>query len=368
MDPQFLSLMKGLNIPDNFIKFVEDKKICDAESFALMAADEKEVKSEIFPIALAANVKLDDISEQIAVKKLWIACRKHMAGSSNPAAPVQDEDVLPKEVGTDLKTHWKHIHGFVLPDSWLLSAQLQRKMWNGAHASPPSVESFLMENLRLLSQRSRASGTLVNVVPGRGISATSTEIDMIQNPMEVYTRARGWFMTLAYVSIRNVKWFDLQTAIFASDKIMELAQVTSGGIPPTLSHFIGAWAATVNYCAEQVRVTGQPLSTFVMNTGAWEHRWSWTAPSTEGRSHAGADLPRYVADDVESMRQQARHWQSMVDKQRSDVQRNKDKGNGKGNGKNKDKNGGKSFEKRGSDRRAGQGDNGHRHRDRSRRR
>lgn len=175
-------------------------------------------------------------------------------------------------------------------------------------------------------------------------------------------------MTLAYVSIRNVKWFDLQTAIFASDKIMELAQVTSGGIPPTLSHFIGAWAATVNYFAEQVRVTGQPLSTFVMNTGAWEHRWSWTAPSTEGRCHTGADLPRYVADDVENMRQQARHWQSMVDKQRSDVQRNKDKGNGKGNGKNKDKNGGKSFEKRGSDRRAGQGDNGHRHRDRSRRR
>ena len=114
-----------------------------------------------------------------------------------------------------------------------------------------------------------------------------------------------------------------------------------------------------------MRVTGQPLSIFIMSTWAWEHRWGWTAPSAEGRPHAGADLLCNVAEDVDSMRQLARHWQSMVAKQRSYT--NKDKGNAKG----KDKNIGKTFEKREKrslDKRAGQGVNGHCYRDRSRHR
>lgn len=360
MDPQFVSLLNGLGVPANFIKFVEDKKILDADSFALLASEEKEVKEDIFKMARASNCPLDEIAEQVAVKKLWIACRKIMASGSTPSMSA-NEDGLPKETDTDLKTHWKSMHGFVLPDSWLLSPQLQRKLWVGANATTPNVEVFLMENLRLLSQRSRASSTSVNLVPGRLLSGTTMEIDMIQNSMEVYMRARAWFMTLAFVSVRNRAWFDVQTAVFASDKIMELVQMTSAGQSPPLSHFICAWAATVNYFSEQVRVTGQPLLTFVKNTGAWEHRWSWSAPAADGRAHHGEDLPRDVAADVNKIKEQARHWQSMIDKQRAEYHKNdKEHGKGKGKGgKNKNKN---------KDNHSDGGQHEDRHRERSRRR
>ena len=84
-------------------------------------------------------------------------------------ATTQSGDCLPPEVDVDCKSQWKTLHGFVLPDTWLLSTTLQLQLWKAANAQSPSVETMLMENLRLLSQKSRASGTLLNVVPGRSL-------------------------------------------------------------------------------------------------------------------------------------------------------------------------------------------------------
>ena len=270
----------------------------------------------------------------IAVKKLWIACRKAMTvPSMSPGST--DGEGLSKETEVDLKKRWYAVHGFVLPDNWLLTNQLQKKLWTSASATPPILEPILMECLRLLSQRSRASGTSVNVAPGQAVSATTVDIDVLPNSMEVFTRARAWFVTLAFVSIGNPKWFDLQTALFASEKILELVQCTSGGAAPPLAHFIGAWAATINYFSEQVRITGEPVNTFVKNTGSWEHRWTWSAPasyspaSSASYSHASSghsDLPRNVAMDVESMQAQARYWQAVADRGRNEA---KAKGKGK---------------------------------------
>ena len=132
--------------------------------------------------------------------------------------------------------------------------------------------------------------------------------------MEVYTRARAWFVTYAFVSLRKPDWCDLQTAIFAPDKIMVFVQSTSGGMAPPLTHYVCAWAATVDHCSEQARVTGQPLVSVVKNTGAWEHRCVWTAHV--GNQESQADLPKDVADDVEDARREAKNLQSMVGAQR----------------------------------------------------
>ena len=49
-------------------------------------------------------------------------------------------------------------------------------------------------------------------------------------------RARVWFMTMSMVSVRNPNWLPVQTAIFASDKVMSLVLYTYGGRhPPTAS-------------------------------------------------------------------------------------------------------------------------------------
>jgi len=196
------------------------------------------------------------------------------------------------------------IHGFS-------TAKLQMTLWKGVHATTPSVEVVLIERLRLLCQSARDSGTLINAST---MTASRVEVDQIHGPLEVYSRSRAWFMTMAYASIRKPAWFDLQTAVFASEKIFDLVQRTSGGRFPPLSFLIEAWANTVNHFAEQVRVTGKPLSELVVNTGTWEHKWTWTAPQAVNGG-AAVDLPRYLANDVADAATQARQAQSQMDRQ-----------------------------------------------------
>jgi len=339
MDPQFLSLATALEVPQEVADFLARNGILDCVSYALLSPSELNLKEDLIEMLKSSGVKINSLQESVAIKKLWIACRKHMtAPGTTPGGT--DSEGLSKETELDLKKRWFSVHGFVLPDNWLLTNQLQKKLWIAASSSPPILEPILMECLRLLSQRSRASGTSVNVVPGQAVSATTGDIDVLPNSMEVFTRARAWFVTLAFVSIRNPKWFDLQTALFAAEKVLELVQCTSGGVAPPLAHFIGARAATVNYFSEQARITGESVIVFVKNTGSWEHRWTWTALATQSPSASGgSDLPRNVAMDVESMQAQARYWQAVADRDRG---RNEAKAKAKGKGKPNHKGKGKA--------------------------
>jgi hypothetical protein len=79
-----------------------------------------------------------------------------------------------------------------------------------------------------------------------------------------------------------------------------------------------------------------------MNTAGWEHRWEWRGSS----QLAIQDLPKDVERDAQSIREQARQWQSQMDKQRNAAGYDKrggpsgkggngGKSSGKVNGKNK---------------------------------
>ena len=69
MDAGFVGRMMGLGIDANIQKFLENKRILNDESFALMAADEKEVRSEILPFIRAGGYRLEEMEEQVAIKK-----------------------------------------------------------------------------------------------------------------------------------------------------------------------------------------------------------------------------------------------------------------------------------------------------------
>ena len=75
MDLQLVTLIEALNVPEAFQKLLLDKKILDATSYALLASDEKEIKTEIIGFAKSAGVDMDDIADAVAVKKLWMSCR-----------------------------------------------------------------------------------------------------------------------------------------------------------------------------------------------------------------------------------------------------------------------------------------------------
>jgi len=335
MTPQLLSLINALEVPKEAADFLSKNGILDCVDYALLSPSELNLREDLIVMLKGNGVPIKSLQEEVAIKKLWIACRKYMT-APGAAPPGYDGEGLPKETELDLKKRWFSVHGFVLPDNWLLTVQLQKKLWTSASSNPPILEAILMESLRLSSQRSRASGTMVNVVPGQAMSATTVELDVLPNSIEVYTRARAWFITRAFVSIGNPGWFDLQTALFASEKILELVQYTSGGLAPPLSHFISAWAATINHFSEQVRISGEPVITFVKNTGSWEHKWSWSAPASYAPAASDhhpksavthSDLSKDVAMDVAQMQAQARYWQAIADRGRNE-QAAKAKGKG----------------------------------------
>ena len=134
-----------------------------------------------------------------------------------------------------------------------------------------------------------------------------------------------------------------------------------------MSHFINAWAATLDFFSEQVRITGTPLNQFAHSTVGSEHRWVCTAERSSTGSPS-ADLPREVGDSVDYMREQERMGQSLPDRQRAVVKgggKDNWQSNSKGKGVGKDKGKGKYKSKKG-DNDATRGYEERRRRDRSR--
>ena len=197
-----------------------------------------------------------------------------------------------------------------------------------------------MEQLRMMPQRTRISGTLL----ANGRQNVRMDLDIIAGPMEVAYRARVCFMTSAFVSIRRRDWMDFQCAVFAADKVQDLALATSGGSLAPIEHLVNAWTATVHYFSEQVRINGSNLKDVINNSGGWESKWVWMHPS---RNNTAADLPGNLAHDATTIRELARQQQSATDRARAQDRaaaglsqqgrRNFGGVGGKGKGKNKDK-------------------------------
>ena len=327
----FLKKAKELKVPDNFIEFLTTNGIADVESVALLASTEQEVDAKILAVAKNGGKEVVGVGGEIAVKKFWVACRKQFEAGKAGGKSTANEDGVPEDDANDIKKMWKELHGFVLPDAWSLTGTAQKQVWKDATAATPIVSVLLMEQLRLVSSLVRPTGTLMSMVPGKPTETYDLNVDSVADAMEVFVRARAWLMTTAYYSVASPQWLSLQTAIFASDKIMGLALQTNRGQGPPVAHLCAAWAATVMYWSESARISGNPLGQFVMNTGAWEHKWAWTPNASVGGqrqiANTSVDLPREVQSELERLRQVAKDHQSMMDRNR-----NFEKGKGGGGG------------------------------------
>ena len=177
---------------------------------------------------------------------------------------------------------------------------------------------------------------------------------------------------MAYVNVRKRGWFDYQTALFGSDKILGFVTQTFQGQHAPMSFYVAAWASMVHYFAEQVRLNSCSLKDAVRNTGQWEHRWTnYVAPQKGGDNDGGAgvgsvsrstnpDLPKEIQDEIRRLKDSVRQWQGQADHYKQKCENNKnDRGKG-GGGKagKREKDDGRQREQdagRQRDRRDGQG-------------
>ena len=76
----------------------------------------------------------------------------------------------------------------------------------------------------------------------------------------------------AYISIGNVQWFDFQSALMISEKILHYCTAAfKGGHPLSVQYLVSAWANTAHCWQEEVRIGGRNLREVAMAFDEW-HR------------------------------------------------------------------------------------------------
>ena len=345
LSPELIVAADNAGIAADLRTFLVKQEILTLQDFGLIAATESDFAKEIIEVAAAAGCKFE-MKDKVATRKLWLVCRKLIDMKPVAAPPVVDQDAPLTEIEiSDLKGLWSKLHGFVLPEAWILSPGLVGRISRQVTCSPPQLEVILAESLRPRSCSEKTSGAMFQVlVPGKQTETQVILADSVTRPVEMYMRCRAFFVSAAYVSIKHPQFCDFQTALFASDKILGFVTQSFGGCSAPMSFYVTAWAGTIHHFCEEIRLHGKTLNECIKNTGEWQHKWTnWQNPAgnSGGGQNASADLPKGLQDEVDKMRIALKDWQTRFDTSQREFNAHKrnhiaDKygthGNGGGNG------------------------------------
>ena len=316
----FKLLIDQVSVASDFLDFLIKQKVFDEGALGLAAASEADIKTDLVDVAKAAGVKFESIGDVIQVKKLWSLCRKSMASSAN-RCEVSVDTPLPDDVERDLKKQWVAKHGFVLIDAYLLTRTLQGQLWRECgNASRPSLPLTLMESIRTLSCIDKKTGHQLAVSQGKPVECVEVVADGVSKHIEIFSRARAYLYTLAYTCVFKQTFFDFQTALLVSEKILVFVTTTFSGSVPPVGFFVTAWASTIHYWAEQLRIQGTDLIPIVTNFGAWEHLWTrWSPPARQSADHSLpsgslADPPKNLQIEIDRLNKDVRRFQAEKDR------------------------------------------------------
>ena len=339
LTPEMKTAVANSGVTEAFEKFLVAEGILEMNDFGLLATGEDQVPKEIFEPAKAANVVLA-LKDKVAVKKLWLVCRKTIDAKTGkaqlePDAPMDVDDAKA------LKVKWSKVHNFVVPEDWILVPSQIGRLAKDCNALPPCLEILLAEVIRLRSSGEKGVGAQLNMFPGRPAEMQTIAADAVTRPIELYMRCRAWLVSVAYVCVGDQKFFDLQSALYVSDKILSAVTQTFNGHFAPVSFYVAAWASTIHHFSEEVRVTEKPLSEIVKNTGQWHHKWTnWTPPANvNAGTDANPDLPKSTQAEIDRLHSIIKKWQTernQISNLYEDLKKQNNKGNfQKGDGKGK---------------------------------
>ena len=71
-----------------------------------------------------------------------------------------------------------------------------------------------------------------------------------------------------------------------------------------MSFYVAAWAATIHFFCEEIRLHNKTLTECIQKTGEWQHKWTNFQPlqNNGGGQSANADLPKGLQDEFDKMR------------------------------------------------------------------
>ena len=99
--------------------------------------------------------------------------------------------------------------------------------------------------------------------------------------MEAYSRVRAFFMTLAFVMIRDQTFFSFEDELFIENKIFSLVQMTVDRRHPPLSFCTAAWGSVLQHFADEFRTNQRKMASVVRDTPVWTHYWTAWKPASQ---------------------------------------------------------------------------------------
>ena len=318
---------------DKFRQFLIDNELVSPDSLGLLAASETALEDRVFPTLKAAGVNTDKLALMVSVKKAWHLSRcqvdKDSATASGRAHAQAPNEPLDKPTRNSLTEAWQKQHGFKFSNDRLLTEGLIGQLHRELTSSPKKLSILLAESLRLLSAIHTLSKQFTTVRDGY-LGTEEVIADQVTNVLELYTRLRAFFNTVAFVTVHEPSFFGLQDVIFIEDKILCLLQMTKNDRRPPLVFFTTAWATTMQLWSDEVRTSGKTLAVLVKETASWTPPWqAWTPPATGSVSQtdystvpatgAGSAKERELQNELDKARKWAADMQSQRDKLRNEL-------------------------------------------------
>ena len=268
-------------IKDDVIQWLEQAGFSSYRDVALMSTEEKDVKVDIVEPMRSSDPPVASAKTPIGavnIKSFWIACRAMR--TADEANKCQDATAVEAPIPTpdqkSISKAWVDKHNIVLPDSMLLLDNTQGRIWRDMNCEPPRIAVWLAEKLRTKSCVNMTVGTQLALVPGRPVVTEAVIADHVEGSFELYLRARAFFHTLSLVSILTPDWFPMQSAMSASEFILSAVSASYNGRAPPIEFLVQAWAESIHYFSERIRMTKRTAAEVIDNIAGWENRWRWS--------------------------------------------------------------------------------------------
>ena len=329
--------------------------VSEVVGLAHMAPSEEMLAKNVFEMINASDGAKLTLGDRIALSKSWTMARELMLDMKSRTDKERGAKEHPKEgaalpeaTGKDLNKKWFSLHGFKLPDAFMLVSPIQNELHRVIHPvdsdTKPAIKVLLLEELRTMDRMSKQKTLVMQVTPGRPLETGEVMLDEINSAVEVYRRARAFFHTCAYICIPKPEFFDLQTAMAVSEQVLSFVTLTYEGVPPLLRALITAWAMTIHYMGEQVRVANRSLKEVCLAAGEWHHMWKFGgSESSEARGtkrrgedsragYGGPDVHPDISRDISAMQRTMTRLQSDRDRMQKDLHTVRARGNHGGDG------------------------------------
>ena len=334
---------------DKFRAWLGENEIISPDGLGLLAATEQNLEDKVFPMLQAAGIPMTNMAVMISIKKAWHLSRsqvekEHATMAGKQPAPA-DNEPLSAPTRNSLTDEWTKRHGHTLSNDRLLTENLIGQLHRELHAAPRRLGIHLAESLRLQSSIVVSTKKFATVV--EGYIATEEHIaDQVQSILELYTRIRAFFGTMAFISIHDGAFFTLQDAIFIEDKLLNLLQFSKDGKRPPIVFFTTAWATLMQLWSDELRTSGKTLATLCHETASWTPMWTSWSPPTAGSHEDWSQVPSTGGGSAKERDLQAeftktRRWAAQMQSERDHVKngnkhqdrpRSRSRAGGKGRG------------------------------------